>query len=271
MGETISEQTWRKAQKGDAGAREALVRALQDRVYGLAVRMLGHPADAEEGTQEILLRILQKLPSFRGDSELWSWAYRVAANYLLNAKKSRLELAEPDFEKSARQLDAALSAATNELPSTDRVLIREVKIFCTQGMLLCLDRDQRIAYILGEILELPGEQAASIAGVSHATFRKRVSRARAQLTEFMRARCGLVDPERNCRCQKLVAPTVHHGLVDPNRPRFASHPSRTELVQFDETVDKLRSAAEVFRSHPDYAAPDVFVERLKEALEASDL
>jgi DNA-directed RNA polymerase specialized sigma24 family protein len=75
----------------------------------------------------------------------------------------------------------------------DAVLLEEVKIGCTLGMLTCLDRPHRLAYILGEILEIDGPAAAEILGISPAAFRKRLSRARTSVVEFTRKKCGLVD------------------------------------------------------------------------------
>ena len=67
-------------------------------------------------------------------------------------------------------------------------------------MLLCLDRPHRIAYILGEIFELDGPEAAEVLDVRPAAFRKRLERARTQIVEFTRAHCGMVRPENRCRC-----------------------------------------------------------------------
>ncbi len=69
----------------------AVLEQIQNPVYGLALRMLWHPEDARDATQEILLRILQSLESFRGDSSFMTWVYRVAANHLRNFRKSHIE------------------------------------------------------------------------------------------------------------------------------------------------------------------------------------
>lgn len=267
----ISDDTIARAVSGDTAARETLVRAIADDVYGLAVRMLGHPADAEDATQEVLLRVLRKLPTFRGDSALRTWVYRVASNHLLSWRESRVERAGHDFARAGEQLDGGLAAAAGDAPSEDWVLVREVKVFCTQGMLLCLDREHRLAYVLGEILELSGREAASILELPDATYRKRLSRARQNLTEFMQVRCGLVDPANACRCGKLVPLLVRQGILDPDRPLFTSRDDCERAALLEEQVDALRSAAEVFRSHPDYSVSDAFIDRMREVVAAADL
>src|SRR5262252_3192208 len=140
------------AQRGDAAALEALVHAIQERIYRLATRMVGDPADAQDATQEILVKIITHLGSFRGESTFNTWMYRVASNHLLTLRKLRSE--ERTFEAVAAQLEAGLAASAGQPEATDPILIDECKLFCTQGMLLCLDRDQRLAFVLGEILEL---------------------------------------------------------------------------------------------------------------------
>ena len=117
------------------------------------MRMLWHPADAEDATQEILVRIVTHLGSFRGESAFTTWVYRVASNYLLTTRKRRAEREELTFERFAEQLDEGLAP---DVPGPaaeveNRLLVEEVKLGCSQGMLLCLDRDHRLAYILGDV------------------------------------------------------------------------------------------------------------------------
>src|SRR5687768_1638798 len=136
-----------RAQEGDRAALEAVIASVRDRIYNLALRMLWHPADAEDATQEILIRVITHLGQFRGESAFTTWVYRVAANMLLTTRKRRAELPELTFEGFGRDLDDGLSPAT-EGPEDEverRQLVEEVKLGCSLGMLLCLDRDHRLA------------------------------------------------------------------------------------------------------------------------------
>src|ERR1700730_9541810 len=81
----------RQAIEGDRSALDHLVRALQRDVYGLALRMLWNREDAEDATQEILVRIVTRLSQFDFRSTLKTWAYRVAVNYILDVRKSPVE------------------------------------------------------------------------------------------------------------------------------------------------------------------------------------
>src|SRR5262252_9967437 len=79
------------AQEGDREALEALVRRHQAWIYNIAVRMLYHPQDAEDATQEILIKALTQLSSFEGRSSFRTWLYRIVVNHLLNTRRSRVE------------------------------------------------------------------------------------------------------------------------------------------------------------------------------------
>jgi len=76
-----------KATAGDKNALETLIAGVQDFVFNLSLRMLGTFADAEDATQDILLKMITHLSSFRGDSLFTTWVFRIAVNHLKNYKK----------------------------------------------------------------------------------------------------------------------------------------------------------------------------------------
>lgn len=92
---------------------------------------------------------------------------------------------------------------------------------CTQAMLLCLDREHRIAYVLGDGLELNSGEAANICEISPAAFRKRLQRARERIQAFMQAHCGLLDPANPCRCRRRIGAAIGHDRLDPAILLFA--------------------------------------------------
>lgn len=124
------------ARRGDRDALERVVRAIQDPIYHLAMRMLGHPDDARDASQEVLVRVVTKLDSFRGDSRFMTWVYRVATNALLDTRKA-LQRRESTFDELGSALDAAVAAWSPQSPPVDRLVLDEAKQVCTQGMLLC--------------------------------------------------------------------------------------------------------------------------------------
>jgi RNA polymerase sigma factor (sigma-70 family) len=255
-----SESLVARARAGDAPALEDLIIAVKDDVYNLSIRMLWHPQDAEDASQEILLKVVTHLRTFRGESAFSTWVHRIATNHLLNVRKSRVEREALTFERFGEQLaDGLDEVAAPEAAGPDQALLEEeVRIGCTQGMLLCLDRDDRIAYVLGDVFGMQSEDAAEVLGITPAAFRKRLSRARERLREFMRGHCGLISVEAACRCHRRVRRAVEIGRVAPERLLFAGQivgprPSLPVIEQVGE-MEELHDIAEVFRSHPRYVS-----------------
>jgi RNA polymerase sigma factor (sigma-70 family) len=267
--ETLEELV-RRARGGDAAALEQVVRAVQDDVFGLALRMLGHADDARDAAQEVLIRVMTKLSTFQGESRFRTWVYRVAANGILNFR-TELRTPERSFGEAGAQLDVALDAyeaAPRSGPEQD-VLVNEVKVACTHGMLLCLDRPHRLAYVLGEILEFSGDDAAAMLEISPVAFRKRLSRAREEMEKFLQKHCGLADPTNRCRCAKLVPTAIASGVVDPRRLVLAELKTKqADRLRVD--VEEMRTAAQVFRSLPSYAAPTDFAAKVRGWLDGDE-
>ncbi len=153
--------------------------------------MLLNREDAEDATQEILVRIVTRLSQFDFRCKLKTWAYRVAVNYILDVKKSAAERLHLSFEGFVEDLPKLREESLTEKEHS--MLIEEVKIGCTCGMLQCLDRPHRLAYVPGEIMELPGPEAAEALDVSPDLFRKRLQHARTAILTFTRTYCGLVS------------------------------------------------------------------------------
>ena len=109
----------------------------------------------------------------------------MAANHILNWRKSRAEQENLTFRRFAEELHEGLEDPDPARLDAD-LLAEEVKLGCTLGMLLCLDRDHRLAYVLSDVFDIPSADGAFICDVTPAAFRKRASRARAQLREFVK-------------------------------------------------------------------------------------
>jgi hypothetical protein len=169
------------------------------------------------------------------------------------------------FDALGGMIDAGIAAATEAPPDArDAVLTEEVRITCTQAMLLCLDADHRIAYVLGEILEMQSDEGAFVLGITPEAFRKRLSRAREDVLGFMKKRCGVLDAANPCRCSLQVPYTIRVGMLDPSRLRFATHPV-TATREVRELVGLLDAAA-VHRANPAYAAPHALAEAMRALL-----
>jgi RNA polymerase sigma factor (sigma-70 family) len=264
----VLEDLARRAIDGDRNALEDFVRALQGDIYALALRMLCNREDAEDATQEILVRIVTHLSQFDFHSKLKTWAYRITVNYILDVKKSPVERLHLSFEQFAEDLTTGLSLQAPE--ETERsLLIEEVKVGCTFGMLQCLDRPHRLAYILGEILDLPGPEAAEALDIAPDLFRKRLQHARTAILTFTRTYCGLASDSAACSCNRQLPAALRAGKVRRDSCDFAATASSFQQTRaIIRQVDEARWALEVHRSsHPRASSVD-FARQLIEAIDA---
>ena len=268
----------RAAVQGDRLALERLVRRHQGFIYSLAQRMLYAPEDAADATQEILISIVTNLASYRGEAAFRTWAYRIAVRQLLAFKKGRVEHVVHDFNCFAQTLDATPDLDPPDegsLPVDVRLVIEEAKVGCLMAMLLCLDREHRMAFVLGEIFEASDAVAAEVLGISADNARQRLARARQQLRQFLTGRCGLLDETGSCHCARKTQGFIRQGIVDPHRLRFtqvhldrarAEAPARTrELQGYVE-----RAYADLLRSQPMAETAD-FAEVLRHLLDQPEV
>lgn len=265
------------AKQGRKSALEELVRRIQDGIYNLALRTLFLPADAEDATQEILIKVITHLSDFKGESRFTTWVFRVAANHLLSTHKRRAEKRGFSFERAGEAIEAALSVSGSENAESceNDLVVEEIRLSCLQGMLLCLSREIRLAFILGVVFEVTSVEASRILNITQEAFRKRLSRGRRQIQDFMTRKCSLMNPENPCSCARMIPHEIRIKMLDPEHLRFAGHRchargSDLAVARLHE-LDELRRVVVLFRSHPDYAAPDTFVESIRRLVESGRL
>jgi hypothetical protein len=121
-------------------------------------------------------------------------------------------------------------------------LIDDTRNHCMTGMLLCLDRQQRIVFMLGAVFNIKSTVAAPLLGITSENFRKQLSRAKADLFQFMENKCGLINPDNPCRCFKKTMGFIKEGKVEPTDRKFI--PETLETIQsvspqINDELDKL--------------------------------
>jgi RNA polymerase sigma factor (sigma-70 family) len=262
-----------RVQMGDRHALETLLRRHQPWIYNILVRMLYYPAEAEDATQEVLIKVLTKLSTFEGRSSFRTWLYRIVVNHALNVKRRSDQPDTISFSDYARGLDNTPDLDLpdpSSVPADVQLLVQEAKIGCTSGMLLCLDREQRLVYILGGILTVPDSVGAELLEISRDAFRQKLARARRDLHSFMHGQCGLINSANPCRCAKKTRGFIKAGYLDPYRLLFArAHVTHVHEVAPGavEGLEALDTAyGEIHRDHPFHTTPD-FLAALRKLLD----
>jgi RNA polymerase sigma factor (sigma-70 family) len=263
-----------RAQGGDRDALERLIARHQAWIYNIVRRMLYWPQDSEDTTQEILIKVITKLSTFEGRSSFRTWLYRMVVNHVLNLHRRKAEWWNFDRYKVA--LDAMPDKELpdpNSIPADIQLVVEEAKIGCTTGVLLCLNREQRLIYVLSEIFGVTDSVGAELFEITRENFRQKLSRARRDLHAFLNDQCGLVNSANRCRCAKKTDAFIQAGFVNPQNLLFArEHVVRVRDVA-EKTVDNLDALqaafAEVHRDHPFHDPPD-FVAALRSLIDSAN-
>ena len=266
-----------RAVGGDKAALETLIKRHQNWIFNIALRMVGNPVDAQDVTQEVLIKILTKLSTLDNKNGFRTWAYRIVTNHVLNMKQRGWEKHHMTFSRYGQEIDDSPDLDLPDestLPVDLQVVIDETFVHCMMGMLLCLDREKRLVFILGEVFGINDKTGSEITQLSHDNYRQKLSRARKHVYAFMQQKCGLVDAANACKCHNKVAFMMETGEIDPDRLRFNTrYFQKVKNVcetRNERLVDLLEGKGrQLFREHPFQESPD-FVQALNDIIASQD-
>ena len=269
MGKKLNDQI-NRALSGEKEALENIVVEVKDLIYNLSLKMLLFPEDAEDATQEILVKMITHLSTFQRKSSFQTWVYRIASNYLITEKSKRgYQAKRISFDAYAEQIDNGQSEkvmyTNNE--GEIRLLEEEVKVSCTHGLLHCLNPTNRLIYILGDILDFNSVESAEILGITPTSFRKQLSRSREKVRNFLTTKCGLVDSDNPCKCKRKIDFLIDQEMIDPKTLRFAHHTNRS--IDLINKIDSLDKSLSVFRSVPTLEAPEEVLSEVKRMIKST--
>lgn len=168
-----------RCREGELGAFEEVYRRHSGRLYGLLLRMTGNGADAEDLLQDVFLSAHRKLDSFRGDSALGTWLYRLATNLCLDFLRSRagraIQVTDPIDDEPA-----LLDAGTRRL-ADQRIAKMDLEKAIAQ-----LPEGSRAAFLLHDVEGLEHREVAVILGIAEGTSKSQVHKARLRLRTILR-------------------------------------------------------------------------------------
>lgn len=260
-----------KAIIGDKGAIEKVIVSVQDLVFNLSLSMLGTFEDAKDATQDILLKIMTQLSTFRKESAFSTWVFSISTNYLKNYKKHLFAQAKLSFDIYR---DDIQNANLDNLPDMTqnierKILAEELKNSCTNVMLQCLDSEQRCIFILGTMFKVNSKVASEILGISSDSYRQKLSRSRRKMAEFLREYCGEYGCGK-CHCKDRVDYAIMSKRLNPNELNY----TKNEEI----SLDKIINVTNAMRNLDDYSnelsfckmykSPESIKKSIKELLES---
>lgn len=245
-----------QAREGSKIALETLIKKHQHYIYNVALKMTLSPSDAEDVTQEVLIKVITHLAQFKGKSNFRTWLYRITFNHFLRMKKVCLEDNIDSFDQYGSELVQMQDTDLSDLEKAEmRELIQEANISCMSGMLLCLDREQRLVYVLGEIFGIDHTIGSQMLDISKDNFRQKLARARKDLYSFMNNKCGLINTSNPCRCHRKTKSFIKAGWVDKDKMKYNTAYVKKINEEAQEKAEDLCDLTEIayadlFRNHP---------------------
>ena len=257
---------------GNAEGLEQLLASVQDMVFNLSLRMLGTVPDAEDAAQDILVRIMTSLSTFRKESSFQTWVYRIATNYLINYKKSMFARQPLDFEFYGNDIKYAAVDETEQLVDemTRETMAEELKMSCTNVMLQCLEAESRCIFVLGTMFKGDSKIAGEILDMTAENYRQRLSRIRRKVGDFLAEYCGL-SGSGCCSCKKRVGYAIAQHRINPERPDFLQLKplDKGTMSEFKNEMEKLDELSLLFEELPDYQSPAAVKERISALIQSS--
>ena len=253
-----------QATAGDKAALETVLAGVQDMVFNLSLRMLGTFHDAEDASQNILLKVMTHLSSFKGESTFTTWVFRIAANHLKDYKKHMFAKFPLSFEFYG---DDIRNGKTEDVPDLTQnveraILAEELKLSCTNVMLQCLDPESRRVFILGTMFRVDSRIAGDILGISPEAYRQRLSRVRKKMADFLSEYCGEYG-RGSCHCANRVNYAIQNHRITPERLDFIAAVPNDTIVEVTAAMEEMDGYSQQFSFCRTYQSTD----RLKQMMQ----
>jgi RNA polymerase sigma factor (sigma-70 family) len=252
----------RESLGGSQEALEGLIARHQAWIYNIAFKMVMNHDDASDATQEVLIKIMTSLATYDpAKAAFRTWAYRITANHVLSMKRSAFESRFSDLDEYFTMIRNIPDDRSFAHPDSD-VLLEELRISCMTGMLICLNRRERLAFILGGIFGVPDTVGGEIMEVSSGNFRTILSRARRKVQSHMKGHCGHVDPANPCRCSNKIRFFLEKGAIRPDALNYYRGSSATIREAMCERYDDFKDTYydrfyNIYKNDPFYDPPDM--------------
>lgn len=263
-----------KAIAGDRDSLETVILSVRDLVFNLSLRMLGTFHDAEDATQDILLKIITHLSSFKRESAFSTWVFRIATNHLINYKKHMFAQYPLSFEFYGDDIE---NAPVGNLPDLTQnveaaILAEELKLSCTNVMLQCLGTEERLVFVLGTMFKVDSRIAGDILGITPEAYRQRLSRIRRKMADFLSAYCGEYGSGK-CRCRDRLNYAIQSHRLDPAALDYtaAAEAPADQALDFKSAMEEIDDLSVYFSFSKLYESPEEIKRFLTKFLESASL
>ncbi len=217
-------------------------------IFNISLNMLHNRADAEDAAQEIFIIVNNNYKQFRWESKLETWIYRIAFNFLIKKKVKGFDNISYDIFEADGKNYQEYKGEYNLSKEEERIFVDEVKVGCTTAMLQCLEPENRFIFVLGEIFSFRSSIASEICGLRNDVYRKRLSRTKSKVKNFMRKNCGLINEDANCKCRKRIRIAKERGSINLEKAIYRT--SDKKIKDYIKELNEIDEISQIFRDNP---------------------
>lgn len=261
-----------KALSGDKESLESIILNVQDLIFNLSLRMLGTFADAEDAAQDIILKIITNLSSFKKQSSFTTWVFSIASNHLKNYKKHMFAHMPLSFEYYGNDIE---NGNIHDIPDLTQnvekaILADELKMSCTNVMLQCLDAESRCIFILGTMFKLDSRIAGEVLGLTPEAYRQRLSRIRKKMASFLEKYCGEYGYGK-CKCINRLNYAIQNHRLDPAQLDYTTADviSDQTIIDVKDTMEQIDDLSQEFSFCKSYKSPERTKKFIKDFLNSA--
>jgi RNA polymerase sigma-70 factor (ECF subfamily) len=219
---------------------EVLYKNYSKKIFNLAYRMTGDRDDANDITQETFIQAFKTNDKFKGESQFYTWLYRIAKNNCLRFLEKRNRTTFLSLQELTEKVSSPVS---EELSENEKSLyISQVKDGCLSGLLRCLSFHQRLVFILNVLLDLPIEQVASVIDKSENATRILVHRSKRNIKEFLCCNCSLYDFRNPCHCENLINFSLKQGWIGTSSTELS------DTVRIETEIGNLKKVINLYKT-----------------------
>ena len=239
------------------------------KVYNLAFRITGSKADAEDVSQETFMQVYQSLDSFKGKSDIYTWIYKIALNNCFKLKKKMSKAYVESLDEKIEIFKDDIPEEVHEWYSNPEKaiyineLLSEIRHGCLHFLSFRLPENQRIVYVMRNILDFSYREISEILGIGENVIKARLNRARTNLVEFFSNRCQWLTEDSTCSCKSRIGFALAY---DPEiLKRVKEQAVEAGIVsRSDLEADYKQSIDELYKKFPmiEYWGKDILKEKI---------
>lgn len=244
---------------------EILYQKHYEKLFRAAFRITGNRDDSEDVIQETFLNAYKSLSSFGLESSFGTWIYRIMLNCSYKYIKKRDHLPVKEIAQREGLSEEAFWETIRSNESVEETVeLEELRETCIQLFLNCIPKQQKIAFTLQVLLDLPIKEVSDIMEISESAVKINVYRARQHMKENIEGRCSFINPNNPCHCSNWLKYAISNDRIKHIPRMNPVHKRRqAELESIANEISFLTKLIKLYDNQPEFSAYKDFINRMK--------